>query len=153
MSRRKLRTPVVPTGDKAWCGPFSLMAVTGLSLEAARRHIRKANGWDDNHRIRGLYTNELAAGFRSAGVPIQQQRLLSKDREPIRWKRDYPTFTAWLNNRRGDEIRAMFLVVLTDHFVVVNGNEFIDTFTLKPVKLDDCPHRRSRVKRVFRIGG
>lgn len=152
MSRRKLKTPSVPAGEKAYCGPFALMAVTGLSLAAARKHICRANGWQEGRRIAGLYESELVNAFRSAGIPINRYRLRSKDGGAIRWKRDFPTFTRWLNQRTGEEKRAMFLVALTGHYVMVNGNDFIDNHTRELVKLDDAPHRRARVRAVYKIG-
>lgn len=150
MSRRKLKEPKVPAGDLAYCGAFSLMAVTGKSLAAARKNIREANSWSSSHRIRGLYTHELVASFRQCGIKIERQRLGHrrdyKIGQPVR-----PTLTEWLNNRPAELKRSMCLVVLTDHFVMVNGNQFIDTYTKVPVKCDDAPHRRARVLEVWKI--
>lgn len=148
MSRRKLRTPD-KEGRKVYCGPFSLMAVTGWSLNQCMRRIRKANKWDPKREIKGMWNTEIERTLKAAGIPISKTTYVKGSFMHA----DPPTLTKWLRDRSAADKRAMYLVTLTGHFVVVNGNEFIDTFSVTPVKVDDCPHRRARVHEVFRIGG
>jgi len=45
----------------------------------------------------------------------------------------------------------VYLVNVTDHYVVVQGRKIADNNTGKPVWLKEYPHRRARVWKTWRI--
>jgi len=145
MSRRQLKTPDTKSSKKAvFCGAFSIMALTGKSHDEVHAGLCKANNWHPNISIRGLLNSDLLRGLRHFGLnPVKVAH--------YRWSKDRPTLARWIDERRGEEKHHCYLIHITGHYVVINGNEFIDTFTRVAVKLDDCPHRRARVVNVWRI--
>lgn len=61
-----------------------------------------------------------------------------------------PTLAEWMRSKRDPD--AYYVVGLSDHWVLVKGRKFIDTFTKGQwVFLRSAPHRRKRVRSVFRV--
>lgn len=134
-------TPVKVTkkNRQMWCGPFAFAAVRHVSYDKAYEDLLRCTG---KRSIRGMYTWELLSGFAKFGYLA----------EPVHTKRPdlkRPTFAQWLRAR--EDRNALYLVVAGHHFIVVQGNKQIDTFTLDPVFISKSPHRRKRVSFAWKI--
>jgi hypothetical protein len=146
VGRRNLKTPETRKAGECiiFCGAFSLMAITGKTHDQAKRSIRRANGWTKSKRVMGLRTTALLRTFRHCGYKthtiIDDYHVKNKI-----------TMKEWINSRTAEQKNQCFLINITEHFVIINGNSFIDTYTGVPVKLDDAPHQRCKVVSVHRI--
>jgi len=140
MNNRELYIPDTRASKtRVFCGAFTIMALTGRSHEQVKDRLREVNDWSTSKRIMGMWTWEVTNALRSYGIANTQKKYAKKDR---------PTLAKWLRDRRGEQVHNCYLITLTHHYVLVNGNQFIDTFTQEPVHVDDCPHRCARIKFV-----
>jgi len=123
---------------KLWCGPTVVSTLIGIDAAVARDIIKQSRG---GRAVMGTTARELDMVFRAHGCRLD---LL------IDHKGDLPTFATWLRLPR-DPVDA-FVVEVTGHWVAVRGNWFCDTFTKgQPVKVLQAPHKRKRVRRVYRV--
>ena len=61
-----------------------------------------------------------------------------------------PTLATW--ERERTDMEAAYVVIVTGHWVAVRGKWFCDTYTRGvPVKIKNAPHRRKRVRFVYRV--
>lgn len=134
------------TERKAYCGPTAIAAVSGQPISRvldACRTVRNGNNWADECKdvppVRGISRWVLERALRLLGYAGY-------------WVEDAerPTLAAWLNNRTSVQHQHPCIVNVTRHFVAVAGYQFVDTFTKgQVVEIDEAPHRRKRVERVF----
>lgn len=148
--RLTLRDVENDTNVKIYCGPTAIAAVTGLPpsvvLDACRT-ARDGEDWPEKHlhppRIKGINISVLGRALRILGYAGRWVEVC-----------DRPTLAAWLETRSPYERRLPCIVNVTRHYVAVAGYMFADTFTKgQVVEVDEAPHRRKRVERVFFITG
>lgn len=147
---------------RAWCGPTVVSAITGHDVVWVKKHIadyRRGRqglestlnsmfGRDVQRRVvvKGTHWWELAHVLERTGRKMVQTsnygHLTTKDR---------PTFAAWLKKYRYEK-DAIYIVGLTNHWIVVEGRWMLDTHTKgKPVRCTQGPHRRRRVETVWKV--
>lgn len=135
----------VNVGDqKSWCGPTVVAAITGLTVPAVKARIKKYRG--HNGAVMGTSSHELRVALGSVGYHMFAVG---------NWKgEDRPTLAQWLKEpayRLGHPEDAYVLDV-GYHWVVVKGRWFCDTYTKGvPVRATKAPHRRKRVREVYRV--
>lgn len=149
MKPRKLHPITKAPGDKSvYCGPAAVMALTGKTHAQAQRAFNRIRRHaKDHYRVRSATTGEIVKVLLNAGVEVTRTHNYSHIST-----RKRPTFARWLRERQYEEVRGCFVVLVTGHVMVVRGNEFIDNFTKEPVKVDDAPHRRTRVQSAYWVG-
>lgn len=148
--RLNLHFPENDTKAKAFCGPTSLMAITGRPFSVVRDACRMARygmNWPSKFErapnVRGVSNAVLERAFRILGYSGRWVEVPNR-----------PTLAAWLDNRTDEERKKPCVVNVTGHYVTVAGFQFVDTFTKgQVVEIDEAPHRRKRVTRVFIIIG
>jgi hypothetical protein len=60
------------------------------------------------------------------------------------------TLASWLRNRK--DKAGTYVINVTDHYVLVVGRKFVDTYTRGEwVPIGKAPHRRTRVARVWQV--
>jgi hypothetical protein len=123
---------------KWWCGPVAVAATIGVDVAAVRNLIK----WYRNGRaVRGTYPNELQLAFRHFGYDMALVADL---------RSSPPTLATW--ERERTDMEAAYVVIITGRWVAVRGKWLCDTFTRGvPVKIKDAPHRRKRVRFVYRV--
>ena len=123
---------------KMWCGPVAVAATIGVDVAAVRDVIK----WHRNGRaVRGTYPNELQLAFRHFGYDMHCVADLNSNP---------PTLATW--ERERTDMEAAYVVIVTGHWVAVRGKWFCDTYTRGvPVKIKNAPHRRKRVRFVYRV--
>jgi hypothetical protein len=122
---------------KWWCGPVAVAATIGVDVAAVRNLIK----WYRNRAVRGTYPNELQLAFRHFGYDMALVADL---------RSSPPTLATW--ERERTDMEAAYVVIITGHWVAVRGKWLCDTFTRGvPVEIKDAPHRRKRVRFVYRV--
>jgi len=134
----ELHIPSKRNGRKRWyCGPFAIAAITGCSFEQAREWANLAKGRENlNTGICSMTDGQVRDALGMAGYTA----VISH------WNRGEKklTFKEFLKLPRGPD--DVHLVSLTDHFVTVQGNYFIDNHTGHRVLVDYAPWQRKRVR-------
>lgn len=123
---------------KLWCGPTVVSTLIGIDAADARDVI-KANR--NGRAVKGTYARELDIAFRAFGCRLD----LVSDHSAAQ-----PILATWLRLPRDPD--DALVVEVTRHWVAVRGDWFCDTFTKgQPVRLRHAPHKRKRVRRVYRV--
>jgi len=120
---------------RVMCGPAAIAMITGRTLQQAKEAVYAEKGKRHVCRMSmGLVLDVLL----SLGWICSESVLGGR-----------PTFAAWLREHdRGDDV---WLVVLTNHFMVVQGDVAGDNVTMRPVPLAEAPNRRARVLGAYRV--
>ena len=141
----KINIPKQREAGKRWyCGPFALAAITGKGFTEVRTLVHTLSGRKITQGITGMSEYRICQALNESGY---WTRLAYK------WhNKDYQkkiTFKEWLRRDRDD---SFYLVVLTDHYVVVKGNQFIDNHSKHIVGVNYAPWQRKRVLEAYRVG-
>jgi hypothetical protein len=123
---------------KAWCGPTAVAALIGVDAALVRDHIKWQRG---GRPVKGTCATEIENAFRHFGYDMTLVEDL---------RADPPTLATWERSRtRPDDA---YLIIVSNHWIAVRGHWLCDTFTGGvPVPLRKAPHRRKRIKYVYRI--
>jgi len=148
MATRKLFRPPerLEDGSRLMCGDHVLMALTGKTPEQCWRSMSNA-GIDTKVSARsGMYLHEIMTclshmGFSGKRIPINH----------LYDGKKAPTFAKWIRERRGMERNKTYLLMTTNHFMLVSGNMFSDNTA--QCHLDEAPNKRSRILRMVEIKG
>ena len=123
-----------------FCGPAAFSAITGLTAEDGAAAIREITG---KRSVMGVAVSELRKALVAHGwETIPAGRFAHGER---------PTTAAWIRKRRGEDMRRMFLVVQSTHFIVVKGRKAVDNFVREPVSILKITGRRARVVAVYHL--
>ena len=137
------------TDYREWCGPSVLCALSNHPMSTVRRVIKDVReNWGSLRPLMGMSNSEMVEAAERLGFTLHRKRVYKRE--------DAPTVARWLRQCREDRSATYILVItyrqwVTGHYVIVRGNKFADSHTGGPVNLKKCPHRRKRVKRVFRV--
>jgi hypothetical protein len=96
-------------GGRLWCGPAALAAVSGW--DAA--DTQEACNLETGRRTRGLRIGELERAAARIGVKLSGRARVSGG-----------TLREWAAS---DREPGCYIVLVTDHYVVVNGARFVDS--------------------------
>lgn len=127
---------------KVYCGPYAIAALTGLDVGYIEEQINHHRGKNPGCSVRWVNGNDLAHVGTMAKVPMSKPELRINEKK---------TFARWLRERTPEEAKAKYLVLLTGHWIAVDGNKMIDTRTRTPTHIQKAPHRRRRVQVVIRV--
>jgi hypothetical protein len=139
-------------GGRAWCGPTAIGAITGEPLSKVREVLREAKGgqtikyrgkWGQTcerlRPVKGTTTGQVIRALAKLGW------IASRISVP-----NEPTLAAFLRKRTPSLMNVHLLIEVTNHWVVVKGRKFVDTFTKgEPVFIGKAPGRRKRVHGVW----
>ena len=123
-------------GGNRFCGPAAISTITGISTDDASRIIRHITG---RRQVTWTSTHEVHQAMQWRGYRIVEKRMDG----------DNPTLARWLRERQNR--RATYLINVTNHWVVVRGNKFVDSKHRDPVNTRQAKGRRARVKRVYTV--
>lgn len=136
----KLLVPPARAGNKRWyCGPYVMAAITGESFETIRRAI--------NYQKQRPETTGVCSV-----MPWQLQDALYE----LGWKASlvHTPEKLKLKDLLKAEVldpRCMYIIWITGHYIAVQGEDFIDTFTTHKVNKAYAPRQGKIVKEVYRI--
>ena len=128
-----------PVKGRAYCGPTSIAAITGLDVETVKYVVRKVNG---KKFVKGMFNIETKKTLHALGYEIQSSSANHAE--------DNPTLARWFRTRK--DRKELNLLHLTGHYIAVQGNKLVDTQTSgEVVNIGDAPRRRKRVKHVWKV--
>jgi hypothetical protein len=132
-------------GRIMYCGRFALIAATGKSSRevttAINMHRRKKH---DKH-VGVTDTSDLRAALQGMGYKVAVDRTYERDTQP--------TLSQWRKKEQHGR-DAVYVVLVTNHWVTVRGDWLVDTNNATPVDMSrKNPYARKRVQSVIRIIG
>lgn len=123
-----------------WCGPAVLASLTGFPTSHVMSVLRHVTG---RQVVQGVRRKELEAAASFLGirlVPVPALRL------------NYgKTMAFWTRKNRDLLSKSPVVLLVTGHYVAVQGRTFIDNSTKAPVRLKSAPRRRCRVKWAWTV--
>jgi len=143
-------------GRKMYCGRFALISATGESCDQvtalinkhrkapAHKHVASSTYYELRYTLKKL-------GYNQTGELLWSRPLVKTDGHNYR-KPSVPTFTQWIKKEQHSRTDT-YIVLITDHWIVVKGDWLTDTFNRTPVDLSSSknPYARKRVQAVIRI--
>jgi len=145
----KLRPVKTLNGERTFCCPSVISAITGFTVAlicaVINRH-RLERRESTRIDVGGMHFYEVNDCLRTYGyeaVPTEKNKPFHVD--PDR----RPTIAKWLKQR--DDRNELNLVDAGNHYQLIKGVKFVDSFTKVPVFIRKAPHRRSRVASVWKI--
>lgn len=114
-----------------WCGPAALSAAVGISTDRALDVLKGAAG---KVRLQGVTTSEMIRAVDSLA------RLKRTYRYP---KPNRPTLARWLSHNESRP--STYLVLITDHWICVKADEWVDNKSGESRHVSDCPYLRKKV--------
>lgn len=153
-------------GHNSFCGPGAISALTGITAERAAKLIRaerdKFNAGTRGRR-RGLARSTGAGSGISFAYTVEVLDVLKQlgyqaERVEKRYDQQYTdylnkTLRAWDRDVRlpAQRLRPL-LIVVSSHFVVVQGDKLVDNQLERIVTLSETDHySRARIKRIYEI--
>ena len=123
----------IPTGKNKFCGPFAIAALTGGTTDDASRLVRLLTG---RRSVMGMSTIEMGKALTSRG------RLHKVYRPRC-------TLNQWINNHAKPD--TQYVVLVTGHYIAVDGNRVACSQKRTPVRLDDVTGKRRKVWQVWEL--
>lgn len=125
----------------SYCGPLVIAAVAGLTTGEAAAKVRSILSHRYQHAVKGMRTRDVEFVLNTLGHKTTYMGFI-----PGRG----PTLRKWLEGSRSPW--TPYLIAVTNHFVIIKGNTFCDTFTKGEwVLLTKAPHMRCRVNTILQI--
>lgn len=125
-----------PKRTKMWCGPSALAIITGEDYETCRATFSAING----RPVMGVHRSEMKLALLRFGYEMSPRQVEGE-----------LTLAAWLRGRTGFDAKALFLVVLSNHYIVVQGRKACDNHTKAPVFIRDMRLRRAKIQSLYEI--
>ena len=134
----------VPAREKGkwYCGPYVMAAVTGESFNTIRTAINRAKRRPDTRGVCSVRPRELKNAFMGLGwrtVTTYHHAESPKMR-----------LKEFMKSIRDDD-DSIYVVYITGHYVAVQGQMFIDTFSKHKVNTTFSPQAGKTVKEVYRL--
>ena len=123
-----------------YCGPAALAALAGIHVDEAARMLREASG---KRAVKGIAVRHVLRALTWQGLRASTLHSLGGPR---------PTLTQALRGvLKTRKPREKYLVMITGHFIAIQGRRLVDNKHPEGIALTACPYRRRRVKGVWRI--
>jgi len=157
MGMRRLDAPSRAKKGRTWCGPYALATVSQLSYESALDVFKRVTG---RERISGVWNSEMDKALHILGA-LQRFSVTCHDYDThsvfvvengvMRMK---PlTLNQWYKRRK--DKGGLYLLNVSRHYVVVNGNKIIDNqkpeWTTFYKRKGKGSYKRAHVHRVWKI--
>ena len=136
----KLMNPPAREKGRWYCGPYVMAAVTGESFETIRAAINRAKGRPDTRGVCSVQPRQLKTAFAELGW--KHFTVYSREYE------DKLTLKQFMKSITTNDI---YVVWVTGHYVAVQGDMFIDTFSKHKVGTAYAPRAGKTVKEVYRM--
>jgi hypothetical protein len=127
-----------------YCGPAAIALLTGRHVDDVAYVLREMSG---RRAIKGVNNRWMVAALASMGrmaLPVPTGAIARGGLAPTLTQ----ALAGCLKGRRPD---AAFLLIVTGHYVVIQGRKLWDNKHPDGVYLGECPYRRKRVKAVWAV--
>ena len=138
-----------------YCGPALLTVLSGKDYNEMASLAEKVIDRPTNHAAKWMKFSDLHDCVLKLGYSVEAEYLdvdAADDQNPP------PTLGEWLFNRdflgaeMGDDtVNDTWLLNLTGHFVMVQGDNFLDNHTNEPVALRDAPFLHKQVRNAMKV--
>lgn len=139
------------TGRVAFCGPYVISALAGLSVSRVEDEIRCVREIPEHRKpvVRGTYADEVEAALAAFGYRMELKQ--SFMRLP---RKERPTLWSWMQRPRN--AWAHYILAIhkgkEGHWILIKGVKMCDTYTEgKWTFVCDGPHRGARIMEVFEV--
>lgn len=146
-----LNEAVNDTGRIAFCGPYVISALTGLTISKVEDEIRRYRDIPDFAKpvVRGTYSDEVEGALSAFGYRME---LKSSYMDKVRKER--PTVWTWMQRPRN--AWAHYILAIhkgkEGHWILIKGVKMCDTYTAgKWIFVCDGPHRGARIMEIFEV--
>ena len=127
---------------QVYCGPYAIAALTGLSIAFVEDQINFRREKKFGSSVRWTNGHDLHFVGRQAHLQMGEfEKILGAK-----------TFARWLRERTPEQVKSKYLVLVTGHWVAVEGRKMIDNITRTPTFIRKAPHRRKKVQVVIKVG-
>ena len=126
---------------RTWCGAYALATLTGKPVDLIEDHINRYRKKKLGSRVARTDVNELRHVFKMLGQDVEDTERLFGGM----------TFARWLRERSPEQRKAKYLVLVTNHWVAVQGNKMNDTWVKAPTFIRRAPHRRKRMQLIIKL--
>jgi hypothetical protein len=140
-------------GQKMYCGPTVISALSGKSYQESLVFIKHIVGPERAREIKWMTFDELHLCISKLGFSAYAD-CFKEDRDP----ENFPTLQQWIRNRdyiakdMGDDPeKDTWVLHVTNHFVVVQGNWFLDSYTKVPVPIEKAPGLKKLVRNTIKV--
>jgi len=138
----KLFNPPSREKGRWYCGPYVVAAVTGESFDVIRTALNRAKGRPVSRGVCSVQTQELRKAFKELGWDstvtyhhVENPKMRLKD---------------FMKSLDPDDTDS-YVVYITGHYVAVQGDIFIDTYSKHKVSTVYSPQAGKTVKQVYRM--
>lgn len=122
-----------------YCGPSALSALTGLDTGRCAALFRRISG---RRCIKSLHRAHMRAALHELGYSSNHSFEARQDKAHRR-----PTLRQWAK----DKLPGIHLVVVGNHYALVEGRRYVCGMTRRIVALKDSPKIRARVSDAYLI--
>lgn len=140
-------------GQKMYCGPTIISALSGKTYQESLNFIKHIVGPERSREIKWMTFDELHLCISKLGFSAYAEPLIGKDDA-----NNPPTLRQWIRNRdyigkeMGDDPeKDTWVLHVTDHFVLVQGDKFLDNHTKAPVPIEKAPGRLKFVRNIIKV--
>lgn len=138
---------------KTYCGPTVLSSLSGKSYNDTISFINRITCHSTHRETKWMSFDALQDCIISLGFHVEADYFdLKDDSNPL------PTMKTWINNRDSigyemgdDPENDTWVLNLTRHFVLIQGNSFVDNHAEKIITINEAPFQRKRIKRILKV--
>lgn len=134
--KRKLSANLKGEWKRSYCGPTALTIITGRTYRECEDILR------------GVKKRKVITGVSNQDLMVSLVRMIPDwfmDLREFKRKGKRPTLARWLRERKKEERPELFLVITTNHCLVVRGNKVYDNHFPNGTWLSKYNRRRNRV--------
>jgi hypothetical protein len=125
-----------------FCGPFAVAAITGRPVSEICKLINVWRRHPPQKHVKGTYGSELLHVLRAMDWNVRLWNVARKKATNGRTRPVYPTLAQWLQSNE----KGLYIVGVTNHWVVINRDWLQDTRYRTPVDMSrKNPYSRRRV--------
>lgn len=153
MKKLKLHTPSKNPAGKTYCGPTVLSALTGMSYQAVLSVIDSVVGQEKSRETKWMNFDDLHSCLSKCGFKTEID-ILDDDcpTEKLCTLEDWIKGRDFIAREMGDDPENdTWILFLTKHFVLVQGDLFLDNRTGKPVPILSAPGLKRRVRKIIKV--
>lgn len=149
----KLHIPKRNKRGKTYCGPTVLSSLSGKSYNDTISFINRITCHSTHRETKWMSFDALQDCIINLGFHVEADYFdLKDDANPL------PTMKTWINNRdyigyeMGDDpMHDTWVLNLTNHFVLIQGNSFVDNHVVDIITINEAPFQRKCIKKILKV--
>ena len=149
----KLHNPKRNKRGKTYCGPTVLSSLSGKSYNDTISFINRNTCHNTSRETKWMSFDDLQNCIINLGFHVEADYFdLKDDSNPL------PTMKTWIKNKDSigyeigdDPLHDTWVLNITDHFVLIQGNSFVDNHAAGIIAINKAPFQRKRIKKIIKI--